>query len=344
MDYSYYSTNGAICQECGENFGVRALVDKTAYGRVRPWNDHKKQARKLAGLYEFVNPHKASQMLSCADWLGYEKQGEVYRLSKANFCRVRLCPMCQWRRSLKIYGQMSRICENIDWEDYAAVHLTLTVRNCRPDDLSATLDTITEGFHRLLKYKDIGAAVKGSYRAVEITINNSLGDPWLGTMHPHIHALLIVRKSYFKSRYYIKLDRWIEAWRKACKLDYDPDVSIQRVAVDGEQTITEALREVAKYTTKASDITCTPLDPVEYLRVLDAALDGRRFVSFSGMLKELHKRLNLSDANDDTDLIHADEIGSMLDDQQKEDVYYIWRSGLYVEWNPDQLENLQGTE
>ncbi len=351
MDYFDYTTSADICQDCGVEIadfsaldGVRVLQDRTAYGRVRPWDTHKKQSRKLSQLYRFVNPHKAEMMEQCADWLGYRKDGEGYKLSKANFCRVRLCPMCQWRRSLKVYGQMSRICENVDWSEYAALHLTLTVRNCQPSELSETLDKIMEGFHRLLKYKDVSAAVKGSYKAVEITINNSTGDPWCGTMHPHIHALLIVRKSYFKSRYYIKLDRWIELWRKACKLDYDPDISVQRVAVDEGQTITDALREVAKYATKASDITETPLDPVAYLQVLDQALNGRRFVSYSGMLKDLHKQLNLSDPMDDADLIHADEVGSALDDQTKEDVYYIWRSGLYVEWDPDQLNNLKSTD
>lgn len=341
-----YNTNDNFCQDCGaENFdsaalcGVRVLQDRTAYGRVRPWDTHKKQSRKLAALYRYVNLRKAELMEQCADWLGYRRDGEGYKLNKANFCRVRLCPMCQWRRSLKVYGQMTRICQNIDWNDYAAVHLTLTVRNCQPTELSAALDNIMEGFHRLIKYKEVGAAVKGSYKAVEITINNSRGDPWLGTMHPHIHALLVVKKSYFKSRYYIKHARWVELWRKACGLDYDPDVSVQRVAVDDGQTITDALREVAKYSTKATDITETPLDPVEYLQVLDAALNGRRFVSFSGILKELHKALNLTDPTDDGDLIHADEIESTLDEQTKEDVYYIWRSGLYVEWNPDDIQN-----
>lgn len=342
MSYLDYTTDADFCQVCGEEIadfsaleGVRVLQDRTAYGRVRPWDTHKKQSRRLAELYEYVNPRKAELMKQCADWLGYQRDGEGYRLTKANFCRVRLCPMCQWRRSLKVYGQMTRICENIDWQEYAAVHLTLTVRNCQPEELGDTLDMIMEGYHRLLKYKDVAAAVKGAYKAVEITINNTAGDPWLGTMHPHIHALLIVRKSYFKSRYYIKLDKWLALWRKACKLDYDPDISVQRVAVDDGQTITDALREVAKYSTKSTDITNTPLDPVEYLKVLDAALNNRRFVSYSGILKELHKKLNLSDPMDDNDLINTGDLESGLSDAQKEEIYYIWRSGLYVEWNPE---------
>lgn len=342
MNYFDYTTDIGFCQVCGENLaefsaldGVRVLQDKTAFGRVRPWDVHKKQSRRLAALYEFVNPRKGELMQQCADWLGYHRDGEGYRLAKANFCRVRLCPMCQWRRSLKVYGQMSRICENVDWSEYAAVHLTLTVRNCQPEDLSTTLDRLMEGFHRLLKYKDVDAAVKGSYRAVEITINNTAGDPWLGTMHPHIHALLIVRKTYFKSRYYIKHEKWVSLWQKACKLDYEPDVSVQRVAVEEGQTITDALREVAKYSTKSTDITNTPLDPVEYLKVLDEALNNRRFVSYSGLLKELHKRLNLTDPMDDGDLINTGDIESGLSDAQKDEIYYIWRSGLYVEWDPD---------
>lgn len=327
-----YTTDDKFCQ----GSAVKVLCDRSASGRVRPWHIHKEQSRRLSELYRFVNDRKAALMEQCADWLGYRKDGEGYRLAKANFCRVRLCPMCQWRRSLKVYSQMTRICDHIDWNDYAAIHLTLTVRNCRLEDLSGTLDTVLEGFHRLIKYKEVGEAVKGSYKAVEITVNSTSGDPWYGTMHPHIHALLIVRKSYFKSRYYIKQARWVELWRKACKLDYDPDVSVQRVAVSDGQTISEALREVAKYSTKATDITENPLDPVRYLQVLDEALNGRRFVSYTGMLRDLHKQLNLSDPMDDGDLIHTDDVADGLTDDQQQEIFYIWRSGLYIEWNPEE--------
>lgn len=333
MDYLYYSTPRPVCQDCGG----KILHDVTAFGRERPWEYNKKQSRKLSQLYRFVDESKAARMDACADWLGYVKDGEGFRLSKANFCRVRLCPMCQWRRSLKTFGQMARICDNVNWNDYAAIHLTLTVRNCNPSELSATLDRVLEGYHRLLKYKEVDKAVKGSYRALEITINSTTGDPWIGTMHPHIHALLIVRRSYFTSRDYIKQARWIELWRKACKLDYDPDVKLYKVYVRDGQTIHEALREVTKYTTKASDITETPLDPVEYIQTLDAALDKRRFVSYSGMLKDLHRSLNLTDPMDDGDLVNAGDLETGLSDAQKDEVYYIWRSGLYVEWNPEEI-------
>lgn len=331
MNHLDYTTTGVVCQGCGE----KILHDVTAFGRERPWETMKVQSRRLSALYRFVDDHKAEMMEQCADWLAYKRDGEGYRLSKANFCRVRLCPMCQWRRSLKTFGQMSRICDNIDWTRYAAVHLTLTVRNCQPAALSETLDTIIEGFHRLIKYKEVGKAVKGSYRAVEITINNTAGDPWLGTMHPHIHALLIVNRSYFTSRDYIKQDRWVDLWQRACKLDYRPDVKLYKVYVRDGQTVHEALREITKYTTKAEDITETPLDPVEYLQVLDKALANRRFVGYSGMLKDLHQQLNLSDPMDDNDLINTGEIETGLSDEQKDEIYYIWRSGLYVEWNPE---------
>ena len=272
-------------------------------------------------------------MEQCADWLAYKREGDGYTLSKANFCRIRLCPMCQWRRSLKIYGQMSRICDNIDWTRYAAVHLTLTVRNCAPQEITETLDRITEGWHRLIKYKDVAAAVKGSYRAYEITVNNDTTSASWGTLHPHIHALLLVNKSYFTSRTYISHERWVDLWARACGLDYRPDCKVYKVYVRNGETINDALRELTKYTTKSKDITTTGADPVELLQVLDEALKGRRLVGLSGVFRDLHKRLNLTEMESDADLVHVGEEAAELSAGQSEEIYYIWRSGVYVEWN-----------
>lgn len=330
MSYFDYTTDGINCQEHGDK--LRVLHDTTGGGRERPWDVHKRQSRKIAALYRYIDDHKAEMMEQCADWLAYQRDGEGYRLSKANFCRVRLCPMCQWRRSLKIYGQMSRICDNIDWTRYAAVHLTLTVRNCAPQEITETLDKITEGWHRLIKYKDVSAAVKGSYRALEITVNNNTASDAWGTLHPHIHALLLVNKSYFASRNYISHDKWIDLWARACQLDYRPDVKVYKVYVREGETINDALRELTKYTTKAKDITTTGADPVELLQVLDDALKGRRLLGLSGVFRDLHKRLNLTEIESDADLIHVGEDAAALSDDQRAEIYYIWRSGVYVEW------------
>ncbi|MGN1086712.1 MAG: protein rep, partial [Porcipelethomonas sp.] len=90
------------------------------------------------------------------------------KLHDARFCRVRLCPICQWRRSIKTYAQMSQVLEVASSDGYRFIFLTLTMRNCEACELSDTLTSLLQGFNRLMKYKDVKKAVKGYYRGCEV--------------------------------------------------------------------------------------------------------------------------------------------------------------------------------
>ncbi len=121
--------------------------------------------------------------------------------------------------------------------------------------------------------------------------------------HPHFHVLLVVNKSYFTSRYFLKHEEWQKLWAKAMKLDYLPQVNIKKV----KGNTAEAVAEVAKYSTKDSDYVIEKdLDlSANVVEVLDYALERRRLVSFSGIMKEYHQKLNLDDT-EDGDLVHID--------------------------------------
>ena len=45
--------------------------------------------------------------------------------------------------------------------------------------------------------------------------------------HPHFHALLLVKPSYFTINY-IKQGDWVEMWAKALRADYLPSVNVSR--------------------------------------------------------------------------------------------------------------------
>ena len=47
--------------------------------------------------------------------------------------------------------------------------------------------------------------------------------------HPHFHAMLLVKSTYFHGSYYIDQSAWIEMWMKAMRLDYIPQVDIRAV-------------------------------------------------------------------------------------------------------------------
>ena len=46
--------------------------------------------------------------------------------------------------------------------------------------------------------------------------------------HPHFHALLLVKPSYFTINY-IKQGDWVEMWAKALRADYLPSVNVKAV-------------------------------------------------------------------------------------------------------------------
>lgn len=335
------------------------LDDRTGSGRVIDWEGHKVRNEHLALAYDGVDTHKAARLRGCASYLGYRIENGRKRLANANFCRVRLCPVCQWRRSLKTYSQMRDILGAVERkEHYSYIFMTLTVKNVRLDDLSQTLDKLMNGWNRLTKYKAL-RPVKGWYRGVEITHDTDqlitpqrykrakshydlLGlkpgdiNPGYDTYHPHIHALLAVGSSYFSGRDYISQEKLVELWGRACKLDYGPVVNIKRVRykpgmVDDTGAITPLLAAVAectKYAVKDTDVVV--MDDwdltVDTVRGLDQILASRRFVAMGGVFSDAHKALHLDDP-DEGDLVHLNGDDSGDNDADAEIFTYVWCTG-----------------
>lgn len=295
------------------------LQDKSATGKERPWRDKKLQNTLLAMAYDTIDPSKATRLRSCADVLTFVQAltGGKRILKSANFCRVRLCPVCTWRRSLKVYAQMDRIIGAVK-EPMSYVFLTLTVRNCVGADLSATLDKLISAYKLMTLYVDFKAAVKGWYRGVEVT-HNLTED----TYHPHMHVLIAVNPSYFTdTKIYLSHKRWTAMWQKALKVDYVPIVNVKRC----HGNTASAIAEVAKYPLKDGDY-LVPDDwdlTLDTVQLLDKALANRRFIAFGGLFKVLHKQLNLDDA-EDGDMVHVES-----DDTVSDDGYvstYMWAQG-----------------
>lgn len=300
-----------VCQD------VEVLHDYNGR-RERPWAAFKLMNGYVALAYDEIHERKAARLRECASWLQFKKGADnMMKLHRANFCRVRLCPVCAWRRSLKTYAQV-RACVNYIGSEYRYIFLTLTIKNCGGSELSDEITHIGEGFHRLMQYKEVAKVCQGFYKGLEITHN--LED---NTFHPHIHAVLAVRKSYFTSRDYIKQARWCELWARACKLDYVPVVDVRKI----KGSMDKAVAEVAKYAVKPSEIVC--FDDwelsVETVRVLDKALENRRLTGFGGIFKDAHKALHLDD-NEDGDLTHT-EAEAMHDSDEENIIAYTWHTG-----------------
>lgn len=299
------------------------LSDKRKNGKERSWKPKKVRSLMLADSFQRLGEEKRSMRVRfCSSQLAFAVNTETgeKRLHSADFCRERLCPMCAWRKSLKCFQEVSRVIDAAQQEqsNLVPIFLTLTLKNCTGEELGETLDTVFQGWRRLTNNDRMKRIFKGWFRALEVTYNKGAD-----TFHPHIHAILMVDKGYFKGKDYMTTTEWVKAWRKACRLSYDPVCDIRKVKGGSK-----AIKEVSKYTVKDSDFISEDKALTDKLvAILSKALRNRRLYAFGGLLKDIAKRLG-ADRPDEGDLIHIDEDGELRNDVGQMIVVYRWNMGF----------------
>lgn len=300
----------------------------------------------LADSYErLARDKRAERVRSCGDFLEFAHEispdgvvSESGKLHHANFCRDRLCPMCAWRRSYKIFGQVSQIMEKIGTQ-YRFLFVTLTVPNVTGPELPGAINDLMKSYHKFIQYRRL-KFVKGFFRVLEITRNSNKKSKSYGTYHPHFHVIVAVNPSYFKSKEYLKRDDWLALWQKATGDSTITQVDVRTVKPkDGEalrdetadslvKSLSSAVAEVAKYPMKSSDYLSIP-DLTERDSVIDTfavALQSRRLTALGGVFKDAFESLRLDDA-EDGDLVHINQtinpaLALLI-------VRYGWTAGVY---------------
>lgn len=365
-----YTTTVPKDQEAAAAGGYReTLHDVSPTGRVRPWRQHRLEAELLAEAYHragelMPDPSQAvawiirgDKVASCATAPTFEQHraaavdgGQLYlTLQRANFCRDRLCPMCQWRRSLKMGAQARAVvqeCNRIkiakDKAPYKWLMLTLTQRNVAGPDLAAEIDRIHAAFKQLTRSPAWKAAAQGWLRVTEVTHNIDRKSPWYDTYHPHMHILLCVNRRYFKSSAYLTQDDWAALWQHYIHQADRPSVEIHLVKARGEQPpegtdlqaegLGAAVAEVSKYASKPGSY-LLPGDlelTTSTVATLATALHGRRLAAWGGVCKQAAQALKL-DSIETGDLVHIDEESTATDpeaDAISRYIEYNWALGI----------------
>lgn len=292
-----------------------------------PWRPKKVRSLKLADSFKRLGyDKKSARVRFCGSALAFLENvstGEK-KLYSADFCKERLCPMCQWRKSLKVFHQVSKVMDRTQEEhkNLVPLFLTLTMQNCTDGELKEKITDIFQSWNRLLAHRKIKRIVQGWFRALEITYNKEKD-----TFHPHIHAVILVDKSYFKkdNKDYMQTSDWVQMWRTAMKLDYDPICDIRKVnRTKGKY---KAVAEVAKYTLKDTEFITNDDELTDKLvEVLSTSLRGRRLYAFGGILKQIAKQIGIEELAEG-DLIHIDD-EKIRDDIATALVLYRWNFGL----------------
>lgn len=249
LDNNYRDVNGRYVPLLYKDFDFFAgQVLDLLPGRDQTFNDRKLLTLDLAKIYCHIRDaesdyklvkrwsSRAAQLTNCNVYM----QTSNDRVFNASFCRVRLCPMCAWRRSLKIALHTRKIITAMleQSQGYRFLFVTLTVPNVFDADLDAMLDKMGKAWRKMTnKTKNtrpgsvpdrFNKSVCGWYRGLEITRNMDyykmryyrdksghkrkmpicnpgeygfrILNPWYKSYHPHYHCIMAVPADYFVQR------------------------------------------------------------------------------------------------------------------------------------------------
>lgn len=305
---------------------LEKLVDKNKSGKEIDWEGKKLKNLELSESYKRLGLKKAYRVEECGTLLSFKISDEdLKKLFKANFCKDRLCPMCIWRRSMKIFGQVSKVMDRaLEDKEYRFLFLTLTVKNCIGEELSSEIDRMFNSLKLLFKRKEVKGIVIGYFRGLEVTYNEECD-----TYHPHFHIILMVNKSYFKkSDKYLTQKDWTNLWKDCLKVDYTPIVNVKAFKTASKEQTRKSICEVAKYTVKDNDYLFEDIEMTDNtVAILNNVLKGRRLIAFGKEFRKIHKELNLDDA-EKGDLINTDVDDTVRPEIKEIIENYKWNFGF----------------
>ena len=209
-----YITDKAICQDI-------ISIPKDELERITP---KKELSVSLGDSYMRLGYYRRAEFVyHCGEKLQYmipivNEQPQKGKLIFANFCKDRLCPLCAYRKTKRIFNQLSSIMD-VMGNEYRYLMLTLTIPNVNGHELPRAIDRLMKGIDRLFKRTKVKKAVKGYFRALEVTRNDKDA-----SYHPHYHFILAVKPSYLKNYNdeYITHAEWLNMWRDAMD---DPSIT-----------------------------------------------------------------------------------------------------------------------
>lgn len=292
-----------------KNQDLKIFKDTDKNGKDRKWKERKFANIDLAASLERLGYRNFNNVYECAEVLKFREQEDgSLKLFQTWFCKKKLCPICNWRRSMKYSYQAEEVITEAmkQYPKGRFIFLTLTVKNVNGDFIKQEITKISEGFNRLMKYKKVDKNILGYLRALEVTYSANRDD-----YHPHLHILLFVRPSYFKGSgdNYISQDEWVKLWQKAMKLDYTPVVNVKAVKATEKYDLKGAILETAKYPVKPFDLLNDDFSEEKRDILTDDLTKGlhrKRQIGFGKLFKEIRKELQLEDI-EEGDLISVQE-------------------------------------
>lgn len=276
-----------------------AILSKYFY---RLSEEYEKIGMSVRAKTIFGKANRISDCLNFAQWDEHDIN-TLLDLQKVNRCKDnRFCPNCKrFSLAFAIYN-LSKPFKSLLDDGYYPYLLTLTVPNCRGDDLRNTIDAMNKAFTKFyyMFSKDDRHAFKGRYlkfeaalKVLEITYNNKTG-----MYHPHFHVM-IFSKEYYPDLFNKDLQAEYSLKRKSYDMVSKFDMQIRKLwymaynriplaqysvlsdtyICDIKEMDSNGISEVLKYTFRNTDI-----KNYNNFKYIFLALEGKRIRQGYGKL------------------------------------------------------------
>lgn len=277
-------------------------------GKYTPKKDLNRKA--TAYIEKHVTVKSIVRFETCSEFLLFltNEEKSVKRLHKTYACENRFCPICTWKTAKKDAIKLSVMFDAVkEIEGKEFLFLTLTSPNCGAEELSEELDRFNKAINKLFKRRNVARVVKGYVRKIEVTTDQEqfitakafkrkkdyfemrglkVGEPnpTFNTYNPHVHAVVVVNKSYFnKANEFISKEEWLTMWQECMEDKSITQVDAKKVRATGNSN---AVLEIAKYAAKGSDL----YHSETVFDTFYTALKGRQLLVYSGMMKDYAKK------------------------------------------------------
>ena len=217
-------------------------------------------------------------IINCNHFLMFHADENLERrkLVLANSCNNRFCPICAWRKAAKYsLKHLIMFKKLIEMQKYEFIFVTLTSPNVTAERLEEEIRDYAKAFKRFSELKAFDNMNVGYIRKLELTYNKDRND-----YNPHYHLIVCIKKSYFKSRDYIKQSDWLTMWQQAKRDENITNVWVEKVKSDN------AYLEISKYVAKDFEY----LAHEEIFDVFYKAIKGKQLITYNKIFKELAKQ------------------------------------------------------
>lgn len=262
-----------------------------------------------------ISSKRLEEIRNCGTFIKYgiSSTNEQKKVLYMETCNHRFCARCQKNESLKRAIKLYTIANFLRLKRKRVfLFVTLTVRNCKRDELKNTILSINRAFDKMMRRK-IFMKVKGYVSKIEVTYNHKRDD-----FHPHMHLLFSMESDYFskKNKDYIKRDDLLLNWQSAMGDDSITQVDIRALKNQNDETLIKSIQEVAKYEAKSFDFGINQKVFEDFYFGLHSAKTFR----YGGEIKEI------------SNLYDVDEFGIFENYKPKNEKNSVWDYKTVSSW------------